>query len=151
MRVTICAVGRLKSGAERDLSDKYAKRIQWRLGSVEGEERRKLSPAELKSREGDLIAAALPDGAIRVALDERGKTLPSTTFAQKIGNWRDQGSDIVFLIGGAGGLAPELRDRADMVLSFGTATWPHMLARVMLVEQVYRAQEILAGHPYHRE
>jgi 23S rRNA (pseudouridine1915-N3)-methyltransferase len=151
MRVTICAVGRLKSGAERDLMDKYAKRIQWRLDIVEVEERRKLSPAELKSREGDLIAAALPDGAIRVALDERGKTLPSTTFAQKIGNWRDQGRDIVFLIGGAGGLAPELRDRADMVLSFGTATWPHMLARVMLVEQVYRAQEILAGHPYHRE
>lgn len=151
MRVTICAVGRLKSGAERDLMDKYAKRIQWRLDIVEVEERRKLSPAELKSREGDLIAAALPDGAIRVALDERGKTLPSTTFAQKIGNWRDQGRDIAFLIGGAGGLAPELRDRADMVLSFGTATWPHMLARVMLVEQVYRAQEILAGHPYHRE
>ena len=151
MRVTICAVGRLKSGAERDLMDKYAKRIQWRLDIVEVEERRKLSPAELKSREGDLIAAALPDGAIRVALDERGKTLPSTTFAQKIGNWRDQGRDIVFLIGGVGGLAPELRDRADMVLSFGTATWPHMLARVMLVEQVYRAQEILAGHPYHRE
>jgi len=151
MRVTICAVGRLKSGAERDLMDKYAKRIQWRLDIVEVEERRKLSPAELKSREGDLIAAALPDGAIRVALDERGKTLPSTTFAQKIGNWRDQGRDIVFLIGGAGGLAPELRDRADMVLSFGTATWPHMLARVMLVEQVYRAQEILVGHPYHRE
>lgn len=151
MRVTICAVGRLKSGAERDLMDKYAKRIQWRLDIVEVEERRKLSPAELKSREGDLIAAALPDGAIRVALDERGKTLPSTTFAQKIGNWRDQGRDIVFLIGGVGGLAPELRDRADMVLSFGTATWPHMLARVMLVEQVYRAQEILVGHPYHRE
>ena len=151
MRVTICAVGRLKSGAESDLIDKYAKRIQWPLDIVEVEERRKLSPAELKSREGDLIAAALPHGPIRVALDERGKTLTSTAFAQKIGNWRDQGRDIAFLIGGAGGLAPELRDRADMVLSFGTATWPHMLARVMLVEQIYRAQEILAGHPYHRQ
>jgi 23S rRNA (pseudouridine1915-N3)-methyltransferase len=151
MRVTICAVGRLKAGAERDLIDKYAKRIQWPLDIVEVDERRKLSPAELKSREGELIAAALPDGAIRVALDERGKTLPSTAFSDKIGNWRDQGRDIAFMIGGAGGLAPALRDNADMVLSFGTATWPHMLARVMLVEQVYRAQEILAGHPYHRE
>lgn len=151
MRVTICAVGRLKAGAERDLIDKYAKRIQWPLDIVEIEERRKLSPAELKQREGDLIAAALPDRAIRIAMDERGDALASTSFAEKMGNWRDQGRDVAFLIGGAGGLAPELRDTADLALSFGKATWPHMLARAMLVEQLYRAQEILAGHPYHRE
>ena len=72
-------------------------------------------------------------------------------FAGKLGAWRDQGRDIAFLIGGAGGLSPEHRKNADLVLSFGAATWPHMLARVMLVEQIYRAQEILAGHPYHRE
>lgn len=151
MRVTICAVGRLKAGAERDLIDKYAKRIQWPLDIVEIEERRKLSPAELKQREGDLIAAALPDRAIRIAMDERGDALASTSFAEKMGNWCDQGRDVAFLIGGAGGLAPELRDTADLALSFGKATWPHMLARAMLVEQIYRAQEILAGHPYHRE
>lgn len=151
MRVTICAVGRLKAGAERDLIDKYAKRIQWPLDIVEIEERRKLSPAELKQRECDLITAALPDRALRVAMDERGRALASTSFAEKLGNWRDQGRDVAFLIGGAGGLAPELRDSADLTLSFGKATWPHMLARAMLVEQIYRAQEILAGHPYHRE
>tara|TARA_R110000868_G_scaffold14669_1_gene67884 strand:- start:5620 stop:6075 length:456 start_codon:yes stop_codon:yes gene_type:complete len=151
VRVTICAVGRLKAGAERDLIEKYAKRIQWPLDIVEIEERRKLSPAELKSRECDLITAALPDRALRIALDERGHTLASSAFAEKLGGWRDQGRDIAFLIGGAGGLAPALRDSANMTLSFGKATWPHMLARVMLVEQIYRAQEILAGNPYHRE
>lgn len=151
MRVTICAVGRLKAGAERDLIDKYAKRIKWPLDIVEIEERRKLSPAELKQREQELIGAALPGGAVRVALDERGTTMSSSAFSQKMGRWRDDGRDVAFLIGGAGGLAPEMRDSADSVLSFGKATWPHMLARVMLIEQIYRAQEILAGHPYHRE
>lgn len=151
MRVTICAIGRLKAGAERDLIDKYSKRIQWPLDILEIEERRKLSPAELKLREGGLISAAVPGGAIRVALDERGATMASSTFSEKMGRWRDDSRDVAFLIGGAGGLVSELRDSADLVLSFGKATWPHMLARVMLVEQIYRAQEILAGHPYHRE
>lgn len=151
MRVTICAVGRLKSGAERDLIDKYAKRINWPLNIVEVEERRKLSAAELRQRECELIGGALPDGAVRVALDERGVAVASSAFSEKLGRWRDDGRDVAFMIGGAGGLAPELREGADMILSFGKATWPHMLARVMLVEQIYRAQEILAGHPYHRE
>lgn len=150
MRLTICTVGRLKAGPERDLIDKYKKRLHWPLEIVEVEERRKLSAAETKTRESALLTGALPDGAVRIALDERGKTLSSENFANKLGAWRDQGRDIAFLIGGAGGLAPEHRKGADLVLSFGAATWPHMLARAMLVEQIYRAQEILAGHPYHR-
>lgn len=151
MRLTICTVGRLKAGPERDLIAKYTKRVQWPLEIIEVEERRKLSPAELKNRESELLSGALPAGAVRIAMDERGKTLSSQHFAEKLGAWRDQGRDIAFLIGGAGGLSPEHRNNADLVLSFGAATWPHMLARVMLVEQIYRAQEILAGHPYHRE
>lgn len=150
MRLTICTVGRLKAGPERDLIDKYTKRLQWPLEIVEVEERRKLSAAELKSRESSLLTGALPPGAVKIAMDERGKALSSQGFADKLGAWRDQGRDIAFLIGGAGGLAPEHRKDADLVLSFGAATWPHMLARVMLVEQIYRAQEILAGNPYHR-
>lgn len=150
MRLTICTVGRLKAGPERDLIDKYAKRLHWQLDIIEVEEKRKLGAAELKSRESALLTGALPDGAVRIALDERGKTLGSEDFAGRLGAWRDQGRDVAFLIGGAGGLAPELRKSADLILSFGAATWPHMLARVMLVEQIYRAQEILAGHPYHR-
>ena len=151
MRLTICTVGRLKAGPERDLIAKYTKRVQWPLEIIEVEERRKLSPAELRNREGELLSGVLPAGAIRIAMDERGKALSSQHFADKLGAWRDQGRDIAFLIGGAGGLSPEHRYNADLVLSFGTATWPHMLARVMLVEQIYRAQGILAGHPYHRE
>jgi 23S rRNA (pseudouridine1915-N3)-methyltransferase len=150
VRLTICSVGRLKTGPERELIAKYTKRIQWPLDILEVEERRKLSPPELKCREGELLVGAIPAGVIRVAMDERGKTLSSEIFAEKLGAWRDQGRDIAFLIGGADGLSPEHRKNADLVLSFGAATWPHMLARVMLVEQIYRAQEILLGHPYHR-
>ena len=150
MRITICAVGRLKSGPERDLVAKFAKRIAWPFDIREVEERRKLPDAERRAREGELLAGACPDGAIRVALDERGKSLTSSEMAKKIGEWRDSGRDIAFLIGGADGLSREIRDSADIVLSFGIQTWPHMLARALLVEQIYRAQEILAGHPYHR-
>lgn len=131
--------------------EKYRRRISWPLEIVELEERRKLSAAELKKRESALIEQALPAGCIRVALDERGKSLSSREFASKIGGWRDQGRDIGFMIGGADGLDAGLRSAADATMSFGAATWPHQLARVMLVEQIYRAQEILAGHPYHRD
>ena len=151
MRLTICTVGRLKAGPERDLVAKYTRRIQWPLEILEVEERRKLPAAELKIHESKLLTAALPAGAIRVAMDECGKTLSSLDFAGKLIAWRDQGRDIAFLIGGAGGLSSEHRQNADLVLSFGAATWPHMLARVMLVEQIYRAQEIISKHPYHRQ
>lgn len=151
MRITICAVGRMKAGPERDLIERYSKRIQWPFEIVEVEERRKLSAAQLKQREQELLGAAMPKGALRIALDERGTALTSIAWSEKLARWRDDGRDVAFLLGGAGGLAAELRDNADIVLSFGKATWPHMLARVMLAEQIYRAQEILAGHPYHRE
>ena len=151
MKLTICAIGRLKPGPEKDLLNRYAKRLRWSLNIVELEEKKKLSPVKLKQREGQLLADACPDGAVIVALDERGKQLSSLGFANKIGDSQDRGRDMAFLIGGADGLASDLRKRADFVLSLGSATWPHMLARVMLVEQIYRGQEILAGNPYHRE
>ena len=151
MKLTICAIGRLKPGPEKDLLNRYAKRLRWSLNIVELEEKKKLSPVKLKQREGQLLADACPDGAVIVVLDERGKQLSSLDFANKIGDSQDRGRDMAFLIGGADGLASDLRKRADFVLSLGSATWPHMLARVMLVEQIYRGQEILAGNPYHRE
>jgi 23S rRNA (pseudouridine1915-N3)-methyltransferase len=123
----------------------------WPLDIVELEERRKLSAAELKQREGALIEQSLPQGCVRVAMDERGKSLSSREFADRLGNWRDQARDVAFMIGGADGLAADLRKSAEATISFGAATWPHQLARAMLVEQIYRAQEILAGHPYHRD
>lgn len=103
------------------------------------------------SAEANLLERAIPAGAFLVALDERGQVLSSPEFADRIADWRDAGrQDVAFLIGGADGLAPALRDKADFLLSFGRMVWPHMLVRVMLNEQIYRAATILAGSPYHR-
>lgn len=151
MRVTVCAVGRLKAGPERTLIERFSKRLAWPFDIREVEERRKLPAPELAQREADLLDAACPAGAVRVVLDETGRQLGSVALADRIGQWRDGGRDVAFFIGGAGGLAAGIRDAADLTLSFGQATWPHMLVRVMLVEQIYRCQEILAGHPYHRD
>jgi 23S rRNA (pseudouridine1915-N3)-methyltransferase len=119
---------------------------------VELEEKRRLPPAELRVREGELLRAALPAGARLVSLDERGDAWTSRELAQRLAAWRDGGTQaLVFVIGGAEGLAPEIVGRADAILSLGAMTWPHFLARGMLLEQLYRAQQILAGHPYHRE
>lgn len=151
MRLTVAAVGRSKPGPLRDLYDEYVGRLTWPLTLKEVELKKRLSPAETTKAEGEMLLAAAPPGATAVALDERGKALDSAAFAAKLGGWRDGGvADVVFLIGGADGHAPAVRDRADLLLSFGAMTWPHMLARAMLAEQIYRAQQILAGHPYHR-
>lgn len=151
MRITIVAVGRHKAGPLKSLQEFYADRIRWPLAIREVEERRKLPPAELKAREGDLILAALPKDAVLIALDGRGKTLSSTDFAQRLGRWRDADASLAFVIGGADGLSDAVLHRAKLVLSLGAMTWPHLLVRGMLLEQIYRAQQILAGHPYHRE
>lgn len=155
MRVHICAVGRLRAGPERELLDDYLARFG-RTGRALG-----LGPAaviEVEDRKGGGMAAeaallerAIPAGAVIMALDERGAVLSSPEFAGKLADWRDQGrGDLALVIGGADGIAPDLLERADARLSFGPMVWPHMLARVMLSEQLYRAATILAGGPYHR-
>ncbi|MGB0410808.1 MAG: 23S rRNA (pseudouridine(1915)-N(3))-methyltransferase RlmH [Pikeienuella sp.] len=155
MRVQIIAVGRLKNGPESAMIDDYLKRFDQTgralgLGPatvVEVEDKRKRGAAA----EGALLRTAAPDGACLIALDERGKTMTSPKFADLIGDLRDQGRrDCAFLIGGADGHDPEMRASADRLLSFGSMVWPHMLARVMLAEQLYRAASILSGAPYHR-
>ena len=119
---------------------------------IECEERRKLPPPERVAREALLILGALPAGARLVALDEGGAVWSSREFAEHLRRWRDQGvAELVFAIGGADGLARTVLDRADNVLALGPMTWPHFLVRGMLLEQLYRAQQILAGHPYHRD
>jgi 23S rRNA (pseudouridine1915-N3)-methyltransferase len=151
MRLTIAAVGRARSGPLRDLFDDYAGRSAWPLSLCEVEARKGLAGAALKREESALLLAAVPAGAAVVALDERGRDLDSAGFARLLGRWRDEGrGDAAFLIGGADGHDEAVRDRADLLLSFGRLTWPHMLARAMLAEQIYRAQTILSGHPYHR-
>lgn len=155
MRVHICAVGRLRAGPEATLIDDYLTRFD-RTGKPLGLSRAELREVEDKKGKGmaaeaELLLRAVPEGATLVTLDERGKVLSSPEFAAQIGRWRDDGAgDVAFVIGGADGLAPDLRSRADFKLSFGRMVWPHMLVRVMLAEQLYRAASILAGSPYHR-
>lgn len=152
MRIEIIAVGRARAGPERDLYNEWLRRIRWPVNLREIEEKRPLPADRLKAREAELLLAALPGDAPLVALDETGRDLSSQAFAERLGDWRDGGRPaIAFVIGGAGGLDPVVTGRADLVLSFGRQTWPHMLVRAMLAEQIYRAQQILAGHPYHRE
>lgn len=138
VRLHIVARGRIGRGPEAELVDTYLKRIRWPV-----------QVTELGEKD------ALPDAIPRtktIALDERGRALSSTAFAETLAGWRDEGTrEARFLIGAADGLADDARDRADLALSFGTATWPHLLARAMLAEQLFRATSIIAGHPYHRE
>jgi len=155
MRIAVIAVGKARPGAMRTLAEDYAKRLSqisgaWRLALVEVEAPAKLPVADRMRREAELLAARVPAGAVLVALDGGGKGLSSEDFAARLGAWRDQGRDVAFVIGGADGLARDLVRRADLTLSLGAMTWPHMLARAMLLEQLYRASAILAGHPYHR-
>lgn len=155
MRVHICAVGRLRTGSERALIDDYLTRFD-RTGRALGLGPLRLHEVEDKkgggiAAEAALLGRAIPDGSVIVALDERGKQLTSPEFADHVAGWRDAGcGDLALVIGGADGIAPDLRARADFTLSFGRMVWPHMLARVMLAEQLYRAASILAGSPYHR-
>ncbi len=151
MKLTIAAIGRSGRGPERDLYEHYAGRIRWPLALRELEEKRKLPAAEMIKREGELLLDAAPAKATLVALDRRGRTLDSEAFAERLRRWRDDSvSDVAFLIGGADGHGDALLAQASLVVSFGAMTWPHLLARAMLAEQIYRAQQLLAGHPYHR-
>ena len=151
MRITLVAVGRAKSDATAALFRDFAKRIRWPLQLREIEERKPLPAEARKTREGERLIAALPQGARVVSLDQRGKSLDSAAFAARIGRWQDERlGDLAFVIGGADGLSAEVLERADLTLSLGPMTWPHLLVRVLLAEQLYRAQCILDGHPYHR-
>ncbi|ARU02201.1 23S rRNA (pseudouridine(1915)-N(3))-methyltransferase RlmH [Yoonia vestfoldensis] len=155
MRIQICAMGRLRQGPERDLYDDYLTRFE-RTGRALA-----LGPAQLievedkkgggMAAEAALLRRAVPLGALICTLDERGRVMSSPQFADLLAGWRDQGrQDVAFVIGGADGIDPALRADADASLSFGAMVWPHMLVRVMLAEQLYRAASILSGGPYHR-
>ncbi len=159
MRITLFAVGRLKTGPEKDLASRYLDRFA-KAGPAVGLELAKLveiqesraSNADTRKREeASALEKATPECAILVLLDERGKTLDSQAFSDAIGRYRDNGKrDMMLAIGGADGLDPELRGKADLVLNLGTMTWPHQLVRILIAEQLYRAVTILSGHPYHR-
>lgn len=156
MKIRIIALGRAKAGPEKSLVETYMKRLTWQSEIIELEAKKGISGAELMAAEADLIEKALGTKSnakrVIIALDERGQNLASRDFAKRITALGNQGyGELTFIIGGADGLAPQIRDRAGLLLSFGAMTWPHMLVRVLLMEQIYRAQTIIAGHPYHRD
>ena len=139
MLLHIVARGKIGRSSEADLVDRYLKRIAWST-----------KVSELADRGGTVPPA--PPASVTIILDERGESLSSLAFAKRLEQWRDSGKrEARFLIGAADGHDAKTRGDADLLLSFGPATWPHMLARAMLAEQLFRATAILAGHPYHRE
>jgi 23S rRNA (pseudouridine1915-N3)-methyltransferase len=159
MRIVVAAVGRLKHGSETELSERYRKRVaqtgrQFGLRDIEIIEIRESRAADAGKRmleESIALANVIPQDAAVVLLDSLGENLDSIGFATQLAKWRANGRPaVVFLIGGADGLAASLREKTELRLSFGAATWPHQLVRVMLLEQLYRSMTILAGHPYHR-
>jgi 23S rRNA (pseudouridine1915-N3)-methyltransferase len=159
MSLRIAAVDRLKAGPERELLDRYLKRVN-AVGrgislapfeAVEVSESSARRPADRMREEANALKKWSIAGARRVVLDERGKSLASEDFAKRLAFFRDQGAPAaLFLVGGADGLAEDVRKDADFVLAFGAATFPHQLVRILLAEQIYRALTILSGHPYHR-
>lgn len=148
--IHLIAVGKNKDTHLQTLIDDYIKRLSWKFTLVEIPAPN-VSDAERKAREAELIRAAIPAKSVTIILDERGDNTDSVTFAKKLEQFFiNQSSQLVFIIGGADGVDETLRKQADWVISFGKLTWPHMMVRLMLVEQIYRAGTILSGHPYHR-
>ena len=158
MRITICLVGKLRRGPNKDLFDDYAKLIAGRGPQANFSEfsyldvdNRKAPPGEEgRNWEAERLLARVPEGALVVALDENGQSYSSERFAQQLKSWRDDGvRDVAFLIGGAYGHGQSVLDRATLKLALGPATWPHQLVPILVAEQIYRTACILTGHPYH--
>ena len=159
MRLTVAAVGRLKRGPESELSERYRDRaakagrgigIQ-AIDLVELTESRAREGARRQTEESIALAQLIPEGATAILLDRTGDNIGTEALTTSLQNWRDEGrTAVVFLIGGPDGVAPALREKANVCLAFGKATWPHQLIRIMLLEQIYRAITIMSGHPYHR-
>ena len=138
MLLHVIARGKIGKSPEAELVERYLKRIAWPTKLTELSERAPIPPA--------------PSAAVSILLDEKGTALSSTELARKLEQWRDRGiREVRFVIGAADCHSPEERQSADLLISFGPATWPHLLVRAMLAEQLFRATSILAKHPYHRE
>ena len=159
MRVVIAAVGRLKAGPERELAERYRVRAAATgralgisaIEIVEVRESRARAPDRRVVEETIAIAGIIPENAVIAVLDGRGRNLTSEAFADRLRTWCAGAQALCFAIGGADGLGAALCERAELILAFGSATWPHQLVRIMLLEQIYRGLTILSGHPYHRE
>jgi len=152
MKILIAAVGRATRGPEQELVEKYLKRIPWDIAIKEVAEKRSLPDSKKKESESRKLLSLIPKSSKKIVLDQSGKKLSSLDFSEKIRSWQNQGcSRISFLIGGADGHDKQMKNQADFILSLGDMTWPHMLVRVLIAEQLYRTYSILSSHPYHRE
>lgn len=150
-RIDVICIGKLKKGPWYDLQEEYSARSKWPL-TIHEVESKITDPKKQQEEENKLILLRLDTKSFVIALDERGDGLRSLDFSQTLEKLRNNGEDrLTFLIGGAMGFSDEIRNRANVLLSFGQQTWPHMMVRVMLLEQIYRAQTIMSGHPYHKE
>lgn len=148
--IDVIAIGRMTDSAMAEVAESYYSRIRWPLKMHEIKSR-KQDKRERHKEETTKIHDKLDSHALIIVLDERGYDLQSLKFANQLREWRDTGEKSVqFIIGGAEGLSDDIRNKANLVLRFGQQTWPHLLVRIMLLEQIYRAQTILDGHPYHK-
>jgi 23S rRNA (pseudouridine1915-N3)-methyltransferase len=160
MRIVVAAVGRIKQGPERELAERYRKRAADAgrkaginaIDVIEIKESRAADPGRRMLEESIAIANVIAEDAAVVIMDGRGESMSSSAFAGRLQGWRVQDiSAVAFIVGGHDGLAPTLREKSSLAIAFGAATWPHQLARIMLLEQIYRAMTIIVGHPYHRD
>ncbi|MDD3020808.1 MAG: 23S rRNA (pseudouridine(1915)-N(3))-methyltransferase RlmH [Alphaproteobacteria bacterium] len=150
-KIDLIVVGKVKKSPWSDLIEDYTKRLKWPVNIIEVESKYSDSKTQ-QEHEQRLALSKLDEDSFVIVLDERGDGLRSLDFSQTLEKIRDTGvGKISFLIGGAEGFTDDVRDKANMLMSFGQQTWPHVMVRVMLLEQIYRAQQIIAGHPYHRE
>ena len=151
MKLILLCAGTLKAGPEKDLLDQYRARLSWPFEVWEVVCRKTGTANQVKLWEGELLLQAVDSGSVVVGLDERGASLTSLEFSRMLERYRQEGAkSVTFLIGGADGLSDAVRNRCQHLVSFGAMTWPHLLVRGLLVEQLYRAQQILREHPYHR-
>lgn len=152
MKITILSIGKFRNqDPSRELFLEYQKRLNWKVELKELELKGNIQGEALKIKEGELLLSKVPNNSKIIALDEKGKMFSSPEFATVIKNYGNQGSsDLTFIIGGADGLSNELKQKADLMLSLGKMTFPHLMIRSFLIEQIYRANTIINGHPYHR-
>jgi 23S rRNA (pseudouridine1915-N3)-methyltransferase len=151
MKMILVCVGTLKTGPEKELLEQYRTRLTRPFEIQEVICRKVGTPEQVLTWEGELLLQAIDPDSIVIGLDERGKSFNSPQFAKLLDTYRNEGiKSVTFLIGGAGGFSVSVRNRCQQLISFGAMTWPHLLVRGLLVEQLYRAQQILLGHPYHR-
>lgn len=151
MKLILLCVGTLKGGPEKALLDQYRARLSWPFEMREVVCRKTGLPEQIKAWEGELLLQAIESDSVVIGLDEKGKSPTSPELAQIFETYRNEGiKSLTFIIGGADGLSDAVRARCKLLISFGHMTWPHLLVRGMLVEQIYRAQQIIIGHPYHR-